>query len=90
MNPPVPWSSLVGVVQRTYGYFRTGIAVEGEAHLCEGAHLLIYTGGPWPPAPQHVDVSVRFWNRRGRRVSVLEVADARILSREGRLAVRRA
>src|SRR6266404_7611001 len=53
-----------------YGYFRTGVAVEGRAWLCDHDHAPVYLDGqPSRPELQHVDVDLRFWNRRNGRVT---------------------
>jgi hypothetical protein len=70
---------LVRKARDVWSYFRTGVAVEGEAHLCSNDHPLIYYAGqPARTVPQHVDVELRFWNRRNDPVTVIEIADARI------------
>jgi hypothetical protein len=82
MSFSVPWGSFVGPVRRVYGYFRTGVRVEGQAVLCEDSHPMIYTEQTMGQRrPQHIDIEARLWNSRGGRVSILDVADARILSR---------
>lgn len=88
VNVPLPFSALAGAVRNAYGYFRTPVRVEGSAILCEAEHLGVWGGLDRELAtkPQHIDVEARFWSRRGR-VSVLEVSEARILSRAEPLAV---
>jgi hypothetical protein len=39
------------------------------------------------PVPQHIDVELRFWNRRGGRVTILGIAEMKILSRAAGLAL---
>jgi len=87
MHLPMPFAAVTKAVRRTYGYFTSGIAVEGRAWLCESGHPLIWMSGtPWPQRPQHIDVELLLWNRRGDPVAVLEIAEARILSRTVKLA----
>jgi hypothetical protein len=38
------------------------------------------------PRPQHIDVRVQFWSRRSEAAAILEIAEARILSRSFLLA----
>jgi hypothetical protein len=94
MNLPVPWEWLLGPARRTYGYFRTGVKVEGKATLCEDGHnpVLVVFDNVDPALstksrPQHIDVEVEFWNRRDSRISILDVAEAKIVSREQALSV---
>lgn len=71
------WRRLTGL----YSYFRTGVKIEGEAWLCNHDHVaLISFGGGQDESkvPQHVDVELRFWNRRAERVSVIEILRAEI------------
>ena len=74
-----------------FRYFKTGIAVEGvAARLCEDGHGPLVAIGDEVISdrlPQHIDVEVRFWNRRGGRVTVIEVAETKILSRLQPLAI---
>jgi hypothetical protein len=58
---------------------RLDIAVEGTARLCTDEHIPIYVAGAPdpPPGPLHIDVSLDMWNKRHRRVAVLEQRHAR-------------
>ena len=84
--PPLgPIKSLAQRAQHLYGYFRTGIEVEGSAWFCTDDHTYVKGMGlgqpPAQPVPQHIDVDVRFWNRRGDRVTVVGVDEAKIETR---------
>jgi hypothetical protein len=75
----LPFSGILRTLRGGYSYFRTGVKVEGDAWLCDLEHPpLISFGDPIQRArvPQHVDVELRFWNRRNNRVSILEIAEA--------------
>jgi hypothetical protein len=81
VHVPIPFSGIFRALRGGYSYFRTGVKVEGDAWLCDLEHPpLISYGDPIPRArvPQHVDVELRFWNRRNERITVLEVAEARV------------
>jgi hypothetical protein len=79
MHIPIPVAALARSLRRAYTYFRTGVAVEGEAWLCEQDHIpIIWSGQIRQSVLQHVDVDLRFWNRRHQRVTILELAGARI------------
>jgi hypothetical protein len=80
MHVPVPFGAIARRMASAYSYFRTGVAIEGRAWLCDDGHPMIYAGGEWPTAPRHVDVDLKLWNRRGDRVTVLEIARAEIPS----------
>jgi hypothetical protein len=91
VHVPVPWF-LIRPARRAYGYFRTGVAVEGSAWLCDHSHVpFIFGGGSgrveFDRVPQHVDVELRFWNRRGGRVTIMEVAAIDLPLRTLELAV---
>ncbi len=91
MHIPNP-SMLVRPVRRAYCYFRSGVAVEGEAWLCADSHGPFFAVGDGPiiegsARPQHIDVEVRFWNRRGDPVTVLAVASISLPRRDVELAV---
>jgi hypothetical protein len=66
-------------------FFNSGVEVEGRAWFCEYAHGIAglpgLVSGEFPRVPQHIDLELRFWNRRGGRVTVIEPAEIRILSR---------
>src|SRR4051794_38189533 len=88
MHMPMPFAWIINVARQTYGYFASGVGVEGRAWLCESGHPAAwYSGDPWPTRPQHVDVELLLWNRRGDPVAVLDLAEARILSRTAPLMV---
>lgn len=75
----IPGAAIAQRARRTFCYFRTGIAAEGTAWLCDSDHSpLVYGDRPAGTRAQHVDVKLRFWNRRNERVSVIEITDARI------------
>jgi hypothetical protein len=51
--------------------------VEGKAWLCDVSHGPLVSFGEHVEVdrvPQHVDVELRFWNRRGERITILELA----------------
>lgn len=90
MHFPTPLF-LARPILRLYSYFRSGVAVEGRAWFCTESHPFVAFGrGDYvatsPDVPLHIDVEVRFWNRRGARVSVFEVVAADLL-RDVELAV---
>jgi hypothetical protein len=77
MHVPLPFSAIARRVRSGYSYFRTGVHIEGRAHLCDAEHLQIWVGGQQTrKVPQHIDVTARLWNRRGERVTVIEIARA--------------
>jgi hypothetical protein len=77
MHVPLPFSAIARRVRSGYSYFRTGVHIEGRAHLCDDEHLQIWVGGqPTRKVPQHVDVTAKLWNRRGERVTAIEIARA--------------
>jgi hypothetical protein len=78
---PFPFSALVDAARHTHRYFKTGVRVEGDAWLCDKEHILFGDPSGRASVPQHVDVELRFWLRRGQRATVLEVAAARIPQR---------
>jgi hypothetical protein len=79
MRIPMPFAAVAHRARDAWSYFRTGVKVEGQAWLCSNEHLQVWVSGmPVKQVPQHVDVELRFWNRRGPRVTVSEIADARI------------
>src|SRR6476661_5167038 len=79
MHLSLPIGSIGRWFRDWYGYFRTGIAVEGRAWLCDYDHASWYIDGqPSRPELQHIDVDLRFWNRRSGRVTVLDIAEARV------------
>jgi hypothetical protein len=90
MHVPIPFARIARGCSNASRYYRTGVEVEGAAYLRDDSH------GPWAVIgdtvmeirhEQHIDVELSFWNRRGGRVTVLEPATIRILSREQPLAV---
>ena len=82
MHLPSPLAVL-NPVRRAWAYFRTGVRLEGEAYLCEDSHSIIFVvPGPDPdPRPQHLDVDLSIWNARGEPVTIIDLAEMRILSR---------
>jgi hypothetical protein len=79
---------LIRPIRHGWQYFRTGVKVEGEAWLCDRSHALISFGEPIDDrVPQHIDVEARFWNRRGGRVTILDVAAIDLPLRTIELAV---
>jgi hypothetical protein len=75
---------------RAYSYFRTGVGVEGEAWFCVEGHGPFASFGGETIAIQrlqHIDVEVRFWNRRRDPVAILGVAEINLPLRETELAV---
>jgi hypothetical protein len=91
VHVPIPFGSLARRVRGAYSYFRTGVNVDGRAWLCDKSH------GPWAiigdveigtaPVAQHIDVELRFWNRRGGRVTVIELAEINLPLRNFELAL---
>ena len=71
--------------QHSYGYFRTGVEVEGRAWFCADDHTYVKLASlsqpRAQPVSQHIDVEVRFWNRRGDRVTVVDVDKAKVETR---------
>jgi hypothetical protein len=71
-------SALVRPLRRTYQYFRTGVDLDGDAWLCTESHVPLTFVGPEGAerdrVSQHIDVSLRFWNRRSDPVAVIEIA----------------
>jgi len=88
VHVPAP-SFLITPVRRAYGYFRTGVKVEGDAWLCDQNHFYMSSGGvsSRDRVPQHIDVELRFWNRRGGRVTIIDVASIDLPLRTLDLAV---
>jgi hypothetical protein len=79
VHVPLPFGAAMRRFRSAYSYFRTGVAVEGTAWLCGGEHAMAFFAGERRRAvPQHVDVELSFWNRRNERVTILEIAHARI------------
>jgi hypothetical protein len=80
MHVALPFGAARRRLTSAYSYFRTGVAVEGRAWLCDDEHTMIYSGGDWRKVPQHVDVDLKLWNRRNERVTVLGIVRAEIPS----------
>lgn len=79
MHIPISLGALKRRLTNVYSYFRTGVKVEGEAWLCDNGHpIAFHPDQPWPRATQHVDVELRFWNRRNERITVIDIVSARI------------
>ena len=77
MHVALPFGAIARRARSAYSYFRTGVHVEGSAHLCDDEHLQIFVWGqPTRKVPQHVDVTAKFWTRRNERVTVIEIARA--------------
>jgi hypothetical protein len=75
----IPFAVVGHQLRSGYAYLRSGVRVEGRAWLCDTDHAPFYVEGqPEHSSPQHVDVDLRFWNRRSERVTVLGITAARI------------
>jgi hypothetical protein len=92
MNISVPTGSLFGLARRAITYFRSGVAGEGRAWFCTQPHPAILFGRGdhfvrTPSVPQHIEVDLSLWNRRGGRVTVIDVAKIDLPWRSQELAV---
>lgn len=76
-----PLNSLLQVASRArlpWLFPRLGVGAEGEAWLCTSDHvpILVLGAPPRPPAPLHIDVELRLWNKAPAPITVFELLRA--------------
>jgi hypothetical protein len=70
-------AGLIRQARHAWQYFRNGVHVDGNAYLCDDDHSMVIDGNS-RKVLQHVDVELRFWNRRSERITVIEIVEAKI------------